>query len=50
MDYLNELEFEREKERLLTTYNCKTLEEVVEFLKKQIRLNNLKKSEEKEFI
>ncbi|MDD3175652.1 MAG: hypothetical protein PHU51_04195 [Candidatus Nanoarchaeia archaeon] len=40
MDYFNELMFEKEKERLLKTYNCKTLDEVIEFLKKRIKEQN----------
>jgi len=43
MNYLNELEFEKEKARLLKTYNCKTLDEVILFLKNQIRLQSEKK-------
>ena len=36
MDIFDERIFEQEKERLLTTYNCKTLTEVIEKLKKII--------------
>ena len=47
MNPITEIEFEMEKERLLTTYNCKTLDEVIEYLKKQIMLKNEKKYIEK---
>ena len=40
MHYLNELEFEKEKARLLKTYNCNTLKEVIAYLENQIRLQN----------
>ncbi|MGE0793458.1 MAG: hypothetical protein AB7V77_04755 [Candidatus Woesearchaeota archaeon] len=50
MNYLNEFEFEREKARLLKTYNCKTLKEVIAFLENQIKLQNEKKSEKKKKI
>jgi hypothetical protein len=40
MNYLSELEFEKEKARLLKTYNCETLDEVIEYLKLQIKMQN----------
>ena len=48
MDLFDELEFEKEKQRLLTTYNCKTLKEVIAFLEKQIILQNERKFEQKD--
>jgi hypothetical protein len=47
MNPLTELEFEQEKQRLLTTYKCKTLDEVIEYLKNQIMLKNEKKTKKK---
>ena len=44
MNLLTELEFEKEKARLLKTYNCQTLDEVIEFLKNQIKIQNEKNS------
>jgi len=44
MNILTEIEFEKEKARLLKTYNCQSLDEVMEFLKKQIQLQNEKNS------
>ncbi|MGE0792681.1 MAG: hypothetical protein AB7V77_00710 [Candidatus Woesearchaeota archaeon] len=46
MDLFDDIEFEREKQRLLKTYNCKTLKEVIAFLENQIRLQNERKFEQ----
>ena len=48
MDLFDDIEFEREKQRLLKTYNCKTLKEVIAFLENQIRLQNERKFQEKD--
>jgi len=40
MDFLDELNIEKEKQRLLSTYNCKNLDEVIQVLKNIIKENN----------
>ena len=40
MEFLDELNIEKEKQRRLTTYNCENLDEVIKVLKDKIKENN----------
>jgi len=48
LDFLNELNFEKEKQKLLKKYDCETLDEVIAVLKKKIKENNEFKKESRQ--
>ena len=46
MDLFDDIEFEKERQRLLKTYNCKNLKEVIAFLENKIKLQKERNFEE----